>query len=243
MTTIHPGDSAVAGLRPLLPPCAQPVPFLPLRRITARTAIWSFLLGTALVCPVVIAVGLLSLPAITPDATRPERFLSYVLQPGTIFLKAVVIAPLWEEMFYRGLILQLARRYLPAWGAILLSTTIFAVPHAGMGLGTAVMAFLIGTVLAWIVVRSGSLYASFLCHATVNLTWLFVLGPAFGITGKILTYSPASPRINPLTDLFPVWWIALSLGLSTAGAVMLTRKPSVGRPPVAADIPVSIDCH
>jgi len=150
-----------------------------------------------------------------------------MLHPGGLLLKAVILAPLWEEIFYRGIILQLARRYLPAWGAIVLSSVIFAVPHAGMGLGTAVFALLTGTLLAWVVVRSGSLLASLLCHSTVNLTWLFVLGPAFGITEKFMNYVPGSPAEYPFTALFPIWWIVLSLALLAAALVMLGRRARV----------------
>lgn len=212
-------------------PAASHIPFVPLRPIPLRAAIWSFLLGVALVAPVMIIVGFVPVPATDADASRPLRFLNYMLHPGGLFLKAVILAPLWEEIFYRGLILQLARRYLPTWGAIAVSALIFALPHASMGFGTAVLALLMGTALGWLVVRSGSLLASMLCHATINLCWLFVLGPVFGITEKIMSYTLAAPRINPLTDLFPVWWIALSLVLGAAAVIMLRR--SAGSPRVA----------
>ncbi len=203
---------------------ASRAPFVPVRPIPVRTAIWSFLLGVALVAPVMIIVGFIPVPTTDADASRPLRFLNYMLHPGGLFLKAVILAPLWEEIFYRGLILQLARRYVPAWAAMAISSLIFALPHASMGFGTAVLALLLGTALGWLVVRSGSLLASMLCHAAINLCWLFVLGPALGITEKIMNYTPAAPRINPLTDLFPVWWIALSLGLGVAAVVMLNRS-------------------
>lgn len=202
---------------------ASRISFLPLRAIPTRTAIWSFLLGVALVAPVMIIVGFVPVPATDADASRPLRFLNYMLHPGPLFWKAVILAPLWEELFYRGLILQLARRYLSTWSAIALSTAVFAVPHAAMGFGTAVLALLMGTALGWLVVRSGSLRASMLCHATINLCWLFLLGPAFGITEKIMSYTPDAPRLNPLTDLFPAWWIALSLVLGVAAVVMVRR--------------------
>lgn len=208
---------------------ASRIPFVPLRPIPVRTAIWSFLLGVALVAPVMIIVGFVPVPATDADASRPLRFLNYMLHPGGLFLKAVIVAPLWEELFYRGLILQLARRYLPAWGAIAVSALIFALPHASMGFGTALLALMMGTALGWLVVRSGSLLASMLCHATINLCWLFVLGPFFGITEKIMSYTPDAPWINPLTDLFPAWWIAFLLVLGVAAAVMLGRGATPSR--------------
>jgi membrane protease YdiL (CAAX protease family) len=205
------------------------VPFVPLRPIPLRTAIWSFLLGVALVAPVMIVAGFVPVPTTDADASRPLRFLNYMMHPGGLFLKAVILAPLWEELFYRGLILQLARRYLPTRGAIALAALIFALPHASMGFGTAVLALMMGTALGWLVVRSGSLLASMFCHATINLCWLFVLGPAFGITERIMSYTPDAPRINPLTDLFPLWWIGFSLVLGVAAVVMLNRGATPSR--------------
>lgn len=201
-------------------------PFIPHRRISGRTALWSVLLGVGLVAPTLIIAGLMPLPATPADASRPARFLEFMLHPGILLLKAVVLAPLWEEVFYRGVILQLARRYLSPGKALALSAVIFAVPHAGMGFGTAALALLIGVALAWIVVRTGSLYASALCHAAVNFSWFFVLGPVFGITDKIIHFTAGSAAPNPLTDLFPIWWIALSVALIASSFVMLARDNS-----------------
>jgi membrane protease YdiL (CAAX protease family) len=205
---------------------ARRAPFVPHRPISVRTAIWCFLLGLALVCPLMIIIGLIPLPPTAADAVRPARFLKYMLDPGPLFLKAVILAPLWEEFLHRGLILQLARRFLPLWAAIFISTAIFVAPHLANGLSTATGSLLLGTVMALLVVRTGSLYASVLFHATFNLSWLFVLGPAFGITEKIISYTPGMPLPNPLTDIFPAWWIVVSVVLVSAAIKMLGRETS-----------------
>lgn len=212
---------------------AESVPFVPHRRISVRTAAWSVLLGLGLVAPAVILASLLQLPATPADASRPARFLEFMLHPGLLLLKAVVLAPLWEEIFYRGVILQLVRRYLSPVKALALSAVVFAVPHAGMGFGTATMALLIGVALGWVVIRTGSLYASALCHATVNFAWFFVLGPAFGITDKIINFTAGSAAPNPLTDLFPIWWIVVSVALIVGACIMLTRETSPRSAPTA----------
>lgn len=206
-------------------PARRLIPFIPFRRVPLRTVIWSGLLGLALVAPLTILVGLLPLPASPAEVARPQRFLEYMLHPGALFLKAVILAPLLEELFYRGLLLQLARRYLRAGTALALSTAVFVLPHLSEGLGTALFSLAMGLVLGGLLIRTGSLIPGMLCHAVVNLSWLFVLGPTFGITEKIINYVPGASRLSPLLDAYPAWWIATSIALLVASIVMLRRPP------------------
>src|SRR5829696_929502 len=97
-------------------------PFVPFTRIPVRTIIWSVLLGIGVVCPLVIGLGWLPVPYNARlAALAHERWVGYSLHPGALFLKAVLIVPLLEEIFYRGLVLQLLRRYSPIWFAVLIS--------------------------------------------------------------------------------------------------------------------------
>ena len=42
------------------------------------------------------------------------------------FLTAAVAAPLFEELLFRGFLLPSLTKYLPGWGAIVISSFIFA---------------------------------------------------------------------------------------------------------------------
>jgi membrane protease YdiL (CAAX protease family) len=207
-------------------------PFVPLSRISARALLWSVLLGIGVVCPLLIVFsGLNQLHNTGTPALAQQRWLGYVLNPLGLFLKAVLLYPLIEEVLYRGLILQLLRRYCPLWFAVFVSAALFGVTHLGAGASNAAFAFAVGSVLAWLVIRTRSLLASIVCHATINFAWLFLLAPAFGLLEKTLALDPALPVpvINPITDLFPVWWIVVSLGLVTAAVAMVaktTRTPA-----------------
>jgi membrane protease YdiL (CAAX protease family) len=204
--------------------CAKAAPFVPHNQISARTGLWSFLLGVGLVGPLVLSIASLHLPQSAATVAASQRqFLYYVLHPGILFLRAVVIYPVLEEIFYRGLILQLLRRYCPLWFAILVSTAFFAVTHLGGGYGTAINAFLLGSFFAWLTVRTRSLFPSIICHAAFNFSWRFLIGPAFGITEKMLNPPLPFGAVYPLHEIFPLWWIAVSLGLVIAGLVMFTK--------------------
>jgi membrane protease YdiL (CAAX protease family) len=202
------------------------VPFVPLTRISVRTLIWSTLLGIGIVCPLTIGLGFLELPY---DARLAEfgqqRWIGYALHPGALFLKAVLIVPLLEEVFYRGIVLQLLRRYTPLWLAVFVSSAFFGVTHLGHSATNAAFAFVIGGVLAWLLIRTRSLFTTIVCHASINFAWLFLLAPAFGIMEKTLSLNPKLPlpAINPLTDIFPVWWIVVSLGLVIAAGIMIAQ--------------------
>jgi hypothetical protein len=146
-----------------------------------------------------------------------------------------------EELVYRGLFLQLARRYLPAWLAIVLSSGIFAVTHLPRGLGTVVVAFPLGCLYAWMVIRSRSLYPGFLCHAMFNFAAMFVLAPLFGIDKKVLALAPNTTVPHPLTDLFPAWWIVLSVVMAGISFVMLKRQ--FGRRAIVVDARARLEAN
>jgi len=196
---------------------SQQATFLPRKRISLKMAVSSLLLGVALTCP---AILFLALFPISPQNQRSH--LEDLLFPGIAIALHVLLGPLLEEVVYRGLFLQLARRYLPVSVAIVLSSAVFAIWHFPRGLGTVALAFPIGCLYAWMVMRSGSLYPGFLCHSMFNFTAMFIVSPLFGIGEKLLALSP-NTRF-PLTEIFPLWWIVLSLLMALTSFIMLARE-------------------
>jgi membrane protease YdiL (CAAX protease family) len=222
-------NTAVAVPTSVVPPIEarrRAAPFVPFHRISRRTAVWITFLAVGLITPLSVGIGLLHLPDTTSaTAAMPGRWAGYLTHPGMLWLKAVLIVPLVEEVFYRGLLLQLLRRYTPTWCAVAITTAFFGATHIGSGSGTAANACVLGAIFAWLVIRTGSLVSSLLCHATINFTWLFVVTPTFGIWQRVLQTGDhgAFARLNPLT-VFPAWWLVTSLALTVASAVMLRRS-------------------
>ncbi len=89
-------------------------------------------------------------------------------------LSACVIAPLAEEMFFRGLV-QTALRYLlkHPWPAVFLTAALFALVHHWW---TWPQIFFLGICLGYVYERTGNLWASITLHALFNVTsmWLFM---------------------------------------------------------------------
>jgi membrane protease YdiL (CAAX protease family) len=96
-----------------------------------------------------------------PDTWRPER-------AGAIAANAfvaVLVAPLVEELFYRGLGVS-ALSLFGSWAAIVVSGLAFGLAH-GLVLGLAPLV-LFGVGLAWVRLRSGSIWPGFVAHALYN---------------------------------------------------------------------------
>lgn len=90
-------------------------------------------------------------------------------------LAIVVVAPIAEEMLFRGVIFrEFARRYSTAH-AMIGSAGLFAVFH--LNPWQAVVAFPIGLLAAWLVLRTGSIIPGIVLHASLNFTSSFLLLP------------------------------------------------------------------
>ncbi len=128
-------------------------------------------LGLALVAGA--AVILLTGSAIDPVV---ERRLNDVENIGTVpwqvvltVIALVLLAPLGEELLFRGLLLRGLARRLDFWPSALISSVIFAGAHADSYIlwPRALALFGTGVVLAWVYRRRGY-WASVSAHATVN---------------------------------------------------------------------------
>ncbi len=93
------------------------------------------------------------------------------------FVTAAIAAPLFEEFLFRGFLLASLTRYFPTWGAIALSSLIFAVAH--LSLSEVIPLMTLGMILGFVYTRSQNLLAPMLLHSLWNgstLLGLFVLG-------------------------------------------------------------------
>lgn len=83
------------------------------------------------------------------------------------FMKVAVIAPVVEELIFRGLILQGLRRNYNAFVSVFMSALLFALFHLNPWQFPAT--FILGMLLGWIVLRTHSLLLSILGHSINNL--------------------------------------------------------------------------
>ena len=127
---------------------------------------------------IVLTLGLLPILQLDPDA-KNQQLLSDLKDhrdAATIVLfviGAVILAPIIEELLFRGLLLRALLRRMAPVTAVLVSAVIFALVHYIGDPNT--LPFLpaltgLGAVLAVVALRSGELSTSIFIHAGFNLT-------------------------------------------------------------------------
>ena len=134
----------------------------------------------------------------------------------------VVVAPLSEELFFRGLILRGLRSRYSDPKAVAVSALLFALVHLNpyQFLGPLILGLLAG----WIFVKTGSLWPCMLLHAFNNgQGWLVQNVLNLEIPGYSM------PDTVPLPHVFqPLWFDLLGVAFTAAGVLLLgvtLRRP------------------
>ncbi|MHB1193294.1 MAG: CPBP family glutamic-type intramembrane protease [Longimicrobiales bacterium] len=179
--------------------------------------------------PVAWAIGWVQgfvLP-VPPELEEAMRNLVTAHTPGRLawLLLAVALTPaLCEEAVFRGVLLS-STRHLPAWRAVLLNGVVFGAFHLSF---ESPVRFLptawLGIVIAWAVLRSGSVWTGVLMHLLNNAT-IVLLASAPSVSG--LVTDPDAPP--------PLWLVAMGMLSLAAGAELLggeaPRGTAEGPPP------------
>lgn len=82
------------------------------------------------------------------------------------FIMLVIIAPIAEEILFRGYLFGKLRKYAPIWVSILITSLLFAIVHFAWNVGFDV--FALSIVLCLLRVVSGSLWPSVMLHMLKN---------------------------------------------------------------------------
>jgi membrane protease YdiL (CAAX protease family)/uncharacterized RDD family membrane protein YckC len=119
-----------------------------------------------------IAAGLFASLVLKPDQEDVGGELgvgnSSVLIAVTAVLMIVVLAPVAEELFFRGFIFAGLRSRWSLWPAAIVSGLIFGAVHATTGITTVVPLAALGLALCWLYDRTGSLWPCVMAHAINN---------------------------------------------------------------------------
>jgi membrane protease YdiL (CAAX protease family) len=81
-------------------------------------------------------------------------------------LAAVLVAPLCEELLFRGYLYPVAKKFTGPWLAACSSALFFAAAHGN--LSALLPLFLFGLLLVWIYEKTGSLWAPIAVHFCFN---------------------------------------------------------------------------
>ena len=89
------------------------------------------------------------------------------------FIASVMIAPVIEELLFRGLLFGSLRTKLPVWLAAVIAAAVFGLLHAQASV--MIYTFMFGLLLAWLYHRSRSLWPGILLHLLNNGVAFWVL--------------------------------------------------------------------
>lgn len=130
------------------------------------------------VCLSVGSIAPLSYVSELADLKLPsqyEQLFSGIMAHNFGYLAVGVLAPIAEEMVFRGAMLRRLAEfagYRRRWTVIALTALLFGLSHGNMAQG--MNAFLVGLLLGWMYVRTGSIVPGVVFHLTNN-TIAFVL--------------------------------------------------------------------
>jgi hypothetical protein len=127
----------------------------------------------ALLVAVVLFAGLLInllYEWMLPAPTLPQEFTQTGVSLAIFAVLAVMVAPFAEETFFRGFIFAgIGKRFGYGWGAVA-SALLFALPHilTYMQIGALLPVFILGLLLAWLYMRTHSIWPCIFTHFAYN---------------------------------------------------------------------------
>ena len=108
-----------------------------------------------------------------PESNVPQELFDHAaVVPLAVFF-ILVVAPLTEEMFFRGFLFQGFESSWGFWPGALVSGGIFSLIHGSIGLLPPFLA--IGVLLAWVQRRTGSLWNAIAVHFMFNAISLIAI--------------------------------------------------------------------
>jgi membrane protease YdiL (CAAX protease family) len=141
----------------------------------------NFNLGVAAVGGAVLAFGVAGLAALlhTPKVPSPiDKLASSPVSLALFGVMAVTIAPLFEELFFRGFIQPLLSRTFGVIAGVLLTAALFGALHApeySWAWQYAAAVSVAGAIFGWIRARTNSIIPSTIMHGCYNLVFVIAL--------------------------------------------------------------------
>lgn len=166
--------------------------YLPMRTHPFNRKLPVSLLGIVLLVPglqFLAAIINISIYFITPQAF--DKYEKLIESAGLtdmsimMFIYSVILAPVCEELIFRGVTFSSAKRIMPFWAANILQAFLFGAFHMNFVQGC--YAFVLGLFLGYVCQKGKSIYFSLFLHFLFNL-WAAVIAPLIsGIKTTVFT--------------------------------------------------------
>lgn len=189
-------------------------PLLPHQPISFRTIYWLFFISLAAIVWLSLSTHL-GQNLETREVLDEANWHIWIAQRFT--LKALLFRQgFWvgEELIFRGMLLQVLRRYCPLWLALLASAALFTLTHLSKGPSTMAVAFVMSYYFAWLMIQTRSIYAPIVAHWAIDFSGLYVSFPLMAASG----------RISHGAFSYPPWAWVISAVVIIAGLLVLRRE-------------------
>lgn len=141
-----------------------------INKMPARFSVSMVIMGVSFCYTIAVLLGLIDMAGLFPDSwvTMLEETNSSLLSapPVINFICVVIMAPVLEEILFRGFILGALKKAMHPWVAIFISALVFGIAH-GTPIGI-IYATALGIVMGWICVKFDSVVPSIIFHMAYN---------------------------------------------------------------------------
>ncbi len=158
-------------------------------------------------------ISLLGLSDILPSPQPSAPSLSW-----WFFIFPMIIAPIIEEVLFRGIILQGFLTRSSPIRAIVFSSLLFGIWH--LSVPQMISGTILGIFVGWIFIRTKSLIVAIVCHSIVNALLVGNITPKIIELFSGINITTVTPATIPI---FPLWFMGVSLCLSVLGILFLHR--------------------
>lgn len=143
------------------------------RGMSVKDGLWMLVLGAAGAYVMNMLLALSQLHRLFPGYGKLAEQLNLDQQPlWLLVLAGGILAPIAEELIFRGLVYFRLRDYLGVKKGIVISSLFFGIYHGTVVQG--LYAFLMGMLFAYGTEKFQSLWAGILLHVAAN-SWMFIL--------------------------------------------------------------------
>ncbi len=132
----------------------------------AITAVAGFFMAAMVGALVTAALEFIDIEVSAQEVVNTFQNAEHASQKILLGLMAVILAPIVEEVMFRGVLFTALKQYLPSWIALWGSAVLFGLVHANMV--SLLPLTLLAVMLAKLYERSGNLWAPIFAHAIFN---------------------------------------------------------------------------
>lgn len=191
------------------------------------TTFFGVIAFTMAASPLVTLVNLLSqLVVENTVTTNSTQFLS--MHPLLLIFFVGILAPVCEEIVFRGTIFGGLKKEGNIFKAILASGLLFGLLH--MNINQASYAFVIGILLGFLVEATGSIFSSILFHVLVNTTnAIMMIFTSSMMSEEVMATAQESVDMATLLNMICIYLVLAVIGTIIAICLLVWMSKNEGR--------------